>query len=71
MTPGRTRTAAAVAGWSPAETIDARKQARIVRATQMFLVKQPRHAQRAIRFDVVAFDGSGGPNWIKSAFDAA
>lgn len=56
---------------SAAESVDARKQARIVLATQMFLVKQPRHAQRAIRFDVVAFDGAGAPRWIQAAFDAA
>ncbi|WP_348819409.1 YraN family protein [Fontimonas sp. SYSU GA230001] len=55
---------------SAAESVDARKQARIVRATQLFVAAQPEHAQRAIRFDVVAFDGAGHPDWIRAAFDA-
>lgn len=56
---------------SAAESVDARKQARIVLATQMYLLKYAPHAQRAIRFDVVAFDGRSGPRWIRAAFDAA
>lgn len=56
---------------SAAESVDSRKQARIVLATQMFLVKHPRHAQRSLRFDVVAFDQGNAPQWIQSAFDAA
>ncbi|MFA5941999.1 MAG: YraN family protein [Sinimarinibacterium sp.] len=55
---------------SAAESIDARKQTRIVLATQMFVVTHPQHAQRAIRFDVVAFDGTHAPRWIQAAFDA-
>jgi putative endonuclease len=54
---------------SAAESVDARKQQRIVLATQLFLASHPQHAQRALRFDVVAFDG-GRAQWIKSAFDA-
>lgn len=54
---------------SAAESVDARKQARIVLATQLFLAAHPQHARRAVRFDVVAFDGRGGPDWIKAAFD--
>lgn len=54
---------------SAAESVDARKQARIVLATQMFLAAHPQHARRAVRFDVVAFDGSSGPQWIRAAFD--
>jgi len=56
---------------SAAESIDARKQMRIVVATQLFLARHPAHAERALRFDVVAFDGGAAPQWIKSAFDVA
>lgn len=63
----RARTHPGFAG--AAESVDARKQARIVLATQLFLAAHPQHARRALRFDVVAFDGRGGPDWIKAAFD--
>ena len=56
---------------SAAESVDARKQARIVHATQLFLARHPREALRPLRFDVVAYDGGGAPQWIRSAFDAA
>ncbi len=54
---------------SAAESVTSHKQRRIVLATQLYLVAHPVHAQRALRFDVVAFDGSGTPQWIKAAFD--
>ncbi|AXQ28179.1 YraN family protein [Solimonas sp. K1W22B-7] len=53
-----------------AESVDARKQRRIVLATQMFLVTHPGHGNRPVRFDVVAFDAGGKPDWITAAFDA-
>lgn len=53
-----------------AESIDARKQARIVQATQMFLVSAPKYATHALRFDVVLFDGDRPGEWIRAAFDA-
>lgn len=54
---------------SAAESVDARKQQRIVHATQLFLASHPQHAQRSVRFDVVAFDGAQA-RWIRAAFDA-
>jgi len=55
---------------SAAESVDARKQQRIVLATQMYLASHPEHGHRPVRFDVVAFDGDGRPDWITAAFDA-
>ncbi|WP_436286662.1 YraN family protein [Solimonas marina] len=50
------------------ESIDARKRGRIVQATQLFLAAHPQHAERPLRFDVVAYDGSD-VQWIENAFD--
>ncbi len=55
---------------SAAESVDARKQARLIHATQQFLVAHPEHGERAVRFDVVTFDGAGTLDWIRDAFDA-
>lgn len=55
---------------SAAESIDARKQGRIIRATQMFLASEPKYAAHALRFDVVLFDGGRAGEWIRAAFDA-
>lgn len=52
-----------------AASVTGRKQQRIVLATQLFLLDHPEHAQRALRFDVVAFDGRDQPDWIQAAFD--
>lgn len=52
-----------------AETVDARKQGRILRSTQDWLLRHPEHARRAVRFDVLAIDGAT-PQWIRGAFDA-
>ena len=53
---------------SAAESIDARKRARIILATQLYLAAHPQQAERALRFDVVAID-DGRPQWIRGAFD--
>ena len=50
------------------ESIDARKRRRLVRAAQGFLQREPRHAVRACRFDVVAFDAGGPARWVRDAF---
>lgn len=55
---------------SAAESVDARKQARIVRAAQQFLVEHPQYSRHDVRFDVVALDGAGHLDWIEAAFDA-
>lgn len=55
---------------SAAESVDSRKQARIVQATQAWLLRNPGHARRAVRFDVVGFDGERPPQWWRAAFTA-
>lgn len=52
------------------ESVDARKQARIVQATQAWLLRHPAHAGRAVRFDVIGFDGDAPPRWWRAAFTA-
>ncbi|MES0873003.1 YraN family protein [Sinimarinibacterium thermocellulolyticum] len=60
------------AGFASAlESIDRRKQDRLVHATQMFLAAHPAHAGRAVRFDVLGFGADGRANWVRAAFDAA
>ena len=53
-----------------AETIDARKQARLVRATRLWLARRPELAEQPLRFDVVTLD-AGNLEWRREAFDAA
>ncbi len=55
---------------SAAESVDRRKQQRIILATQMFLAAHPQHAQAPLRFDVVALDAVGRLDWIVAAFEA-
>jgi putative endonuclease len=54
---------------SAAETVDARKQARVVRATRLWLARRPELAERPLRFDVVTLD-AGVLEWRREAFDA-
>ena len=54
-----------------ADSITATKQARLVRAAQAWLQQQRAHQHRAVRFDVMAFDGSAEPQWIRHAFEVA
>jgi len=53
-----------------AASIDTRKQQRIIHAAQIYLMKHPRQAQRACRFDCVLFDSlnTNATEWIKDAF---
>ena len=54
-----------------AESVTARKRARVVRAARRWLVENPRFARREIRFDVVAIqDEPFSIDWIRGAFDA-
>lgn len=58
---------------SAGESIHATKQARIIRAAEMFLARHPAHAHAPCRFDAVLFDKKGTTVqhvWIKAAFDA-
>lgn len=54
-----------------ADSVDWRKQRRIIRAAQLFLRAHPRYAELPCRFDVI--DASGDPaaptlKWIRDAF---
>ncbi|MGH8282352.1 MAG: YraN family protein [Gammaproteobacteria bacterium] len=59
---------------SAVDTVDARKQGKLLRAAQHFLQQDARHRRRPLRFDVVAVsettDGKIQPDWIKDAFRA-
>lgn len=50
-----------------AETVTPAKQRRIRAAAAQFLQEHPQHAQRACRFDVVAFDRER-IQWLRDAF---
>ena len=63
------------AGWGGAlESVDVRKQQKLIKAAQLFLMKESRWAKRPCRFDVVAIGATTGaaqpPNWIRNAFDS-
>lgn len=54
-----------------AESVTARKRARVVRAARRWLARHPGEAARPVRFDVVAVDGEPpAVAWIRGAFDA-
>jgi putative endonuclease len=56
-----------------ATSITAAKQAKLAQTAQLWLAAHPQHAQRACRFDVVAYDGPGDSAtmaWLRNAFDA-
>ncbi len=58
---------------SAADSVTARKQARLVRAAHGYLAAHPGDATRACRFDLVAFDGQAArplADWQRGAFDA-
>jgi putative endonuclease len=52
-----------------AETVDARKQRKLVAAARLFLSARPDLADRALRFDVVALDGPEKIEWLQGAFE--
>ncbi len=56
---------------SAAESVDARKQAKIVTAARALLAQRPDLAKLPARFDVVALDGADRVEWIRAAFDAS
>ncbi|MBK1716482.1 YraN family protein [Thiocystis violacea] len=51
---------------TPAETVDARKQKRLIAAARHYLQTHP--SQRPCRFDVIAISGRDEIQWIKHAF---
>ena len=56
----------------PAESVDRRKQQRIVAAALAFLSRRPQFARRVMRFDVVALNSRSTDDftleWIRDAF---
>lgn len=62
-------------GWGSAmESVDFRKQERLIMAAQSFLQQESQWAGRPCRFDVIALEGNPRDtaplNWIKNAFDS-
>lgn len=52
-----------------AEFVDARKQARLTRCAQVFLLKHHSYQHHAMRFDVLTYhDATSEPEWIQNAF---
>ncbi|WP_248884344.1 YraN family protein [Acidithiobacillus acidisediminis] len=51
-----------------AASIGPRKQQRIIRAAQYFLLRYPQYQRWPCRFDVVSFDGDAPGEWIRDAF---
>ncbi|EWC41056.1 YraN family protein [Pseudomonas stutzeri] len=62
------------AAWGGAlESVDTRKQQKLIKAAQLFLQKESRWARNPCRFDVVAIAPTAqtqGLNWIRNAFDS-
>ncbi|MGB1882279.1 MAG: YraN family protein [Gammaproteobacteria bacterium] len=58
---------------SALESIDRKKQARVIKAAQHFLLVHPEFEYRAARFDVIGFAGDAAApemHWIENAFSA-
>ena len=59
-------------GWGGAlESVDWRKQRKLIRAAQLWLVRNPKYADSTCRFDLVTIDSNQQPNqclWYKDAF---
>ena len=57
---------------SAAETVDARKQKRVIAAAQHYLLTHPQLAKHPCRFDVIAANGNSADpaayHWIREAF---
>ncbi|MBN6713049.1 YraN family protein [Pseudomonas capsici] len=62
-------------GWGGAmESVDFRKQEKLITAAQLFLQQESQWADHPCRFDVIAVDGDPGKSaplkWLKNAFDS-
>ena len=56
---------------TPAETVDARKQARLRATAEHYLQNTPRASKKACRFDIVALTGDGEDDnfhWLRNVF---
>ncbi|HEX4871972.1 MAG TPA: YraN family protein [Nevskiaceae bacterium] len=52
------------------ESIGPHKRQRLLAATRELLAREPRLAERPLRFDVVTLDGDHPPQWLREAFEA-
>lgn len=55
-----------------AASITRSKRERLLRTASLWLADHPQHAQRACRFDVVSYDGTGEAarmQWLRGAFE--
>ena len=50
------------------DSVDARKARKLVLAARLYLQREPRHARRECRFDVVGLDADAAPRWVRGAF---
>ncbi len=55
---------------SAAESVDRRKQSRIIACAQHYLQTHPQTARLCCRFDVVTLSGNDSLDWIRNAFSA-
>jgi putative endonuclease len=55
---------------SAAESVDRRKQSRLIACAQHYLLTHPQRAGLPCRFDVVTINGNDGLAWIRNAFSA-
>jgi len=53
---------------SAAESVDRRKQSRLIACAQHYLQTHPHSASLPCRFDVVTINGSDRLDWIRNAF---
>ena len=65
----RSRTHAAFGG--ALESVDWRKQRKIIKAALQLLLERRDLAERPVRFDVIGFDGEGKLQWVRDAFQAS
>ena len=57
---------------SGAETVDRKKQTKLITTALYFLQKHPKWQTRPARFDVISIDGMAqNINWIPDAFDVS
>lgn len=52
----------------PEEFVTLRKQQRIQKCAQLFLMKTPNYQNTMLRFDVISITGNDKPVWIQNAF---
>lgn len=51
-----------------AESVDWRKQRKLLRAARFFLAANPNWSNYPCRFDIIAFEGNNTPLWYRNAF---